>query len=197
MKKVTRFLFLGAIAFFLLVGPAIATPVTYDFFYPPNDTLWARLTANAPTYDVGANLYSYSYTLQNLGSTGQSIHMLDIQIGTTDNLTFNLGASVGEPMLIGIQYKADNFVRIVFQALVPGEISPIFGFTTDLAPGEGWATVHNSSQTDTDYCVATALVSYDGGAGSDPVPEPSTLLLIGSGLLGMAGAKGFRRSRKN
>jgi len=196
MKKLTKLLCLGAIAFFVLVGPAAATS-TYDFLYPPNDTLWARLTAYDPTYNAGTNLYSYSYTLENLGSTGQSIHMLDIQIGTTNNLAFNLGSSVGEPMLIGIQYTLDNFVRIVFNALVPAEISPLFGFTTDLAPGEGWATVHNSSQTDTDYCVATALVSYDGGAGSDPVPEPATLLLIGSGLLGMAGAKRFKRSRKS
>jgi len=192
MKKLTRLLCLGAIAFFVLVGPAAATPVTYDFYHPFQGNLWAELTALDPV-NTGSG-YTYQYTLENVGLSGQSIHRLDLQIGAYTTISFT--AVVGEPLLV-VPPPATPGGKVYFMwdELAPGE-SSTFGFTVDLAPGIGTATLWNTGAT-TNECVSTAVVAYDGGAGRDPVPEPATLLLIGSGLLGMAGAKRFKRSRKS
>src|SRR4030042_3843291 len=97
MKKLTRFLFLGAIAFFVLVSPAIAVPVTYDFYHPYQGNLWGKLTPYDPV-DNGLT-YTYDYTLSNVGQAGQSIHRLDLQIGAYTTLTY-LESGSGEPLLI-------------------------------------------------------------------------------------------------
>jgi len=191
MKRLTRFLCLGAIAFFVLVGPAAATPVVYDFIHPFQGNLWAELTAYDPI-DTGSG-YTYQYTLANEGLAGQSIHRLDLQIGVFTAISFTPVS--GEPLLVVPPPAVPGGkVYFMWDELAPGE-SSTFGFTVDLAPGTGTATLWNTGAS-TNECVATALVTYDGGAGTDPVPEPATLLLIGSGLLGMVGAKRFKRSRK-
>jgi hypothetical protein len=43
---------------------------------------------------------------------------------------------------------------------------------------------------------STLRIDYTDGSGGTPVPEPTTMLLLGSGLLGVAGTRRFMKSRK-
>ena len=52
------------------------------------------------------------------------------------------------------------------------------------------------ASADEDFMVLSGVDTSGGGPSTTPVPEPATLLLIGSGLLGIGGLRRLRRSRK-
>jgi hypothetical protein len=162
MKKRTRLLCLGIIAFFVLAGPAGATQIV-NFYHPYEEILWATLTAEDPV-DTGSG-YTYQYT--------------------------------GEPLKVDPPAVASNTVYYTWDGLASGESSS-FGFTVDLSPGPGKVLIINGGASNPE-CVSTGMVEYVGSAGSDPVPEPATLLLLGSGLLSAAAARrfGIKRFRKS
>jgi hypothetical protein len=190
MKKLTRLLCLGIIAFFVLAGPAGATQIV-NFYHPYEEILWATLTAEDPV-DTGSG-YTYQYTLENV--EGPAIHMLQLAIG--DYTTISFLEVTGEPLKVDPPAVASNTVYYTWDGLASGESSS-FGFTVDLSPGPGKVLIINGGASNPE-CVSTGMVEYVGSAGSDPVPEPATLLLLGSGLLSAAAARrfGIKRFRKS
>lgn len=58
------------------------------------------------------------------------------------------------------------------------------------------ATPSTAAQSPATSLMAQAPRPHGGTDGSGPVPEPSTLLLVGSGLLGVAITARLRRRRK-
>lgn len=103
-----------------------------------------------------------------------------------------------------------NVYAFNFGALQP-PIQPEYFYikTGNLTPGKGqtptqlwalydniesydWAVI-NLQQVGGYSILEIGKLSHLGSLGSQPVPEPSTLLLLGSGLLGLVGARKLRK----
>jgi len=199
MKKLARFLGLAVIAFFILAGSATATTLTFNFTHPGDTEIWAQLTAYAPVYNAGTNDWTYEYMITNVKPTPLEITRLDIPVGDWTRVEFfESGAGVAL-MTDPVDTLPGKFV-FLWDEIVKGDSSKHFGFTVDLAPGWGQAVLYNGGAGDPTW-ISTAKISYDSEPGSDypPVPEPTTLLLVGSGLLGVAAVRRWndKRSRKS
>ncbi len=217
MKKVLTFLFAATLVCGMVAG-ASATPVTFNVDGSPDSYV------NFTDIDTGLSLGSWtlfgdtsiSATLADLGSL-PDFTLADNQSNTFDFFTFSVtGNGLGSFAL-----EANlNFDEPVMDAggsgsggwgtvtapwwLGGGTYSGGFfswddavqdftlsdGNMIQVAMEDGFALGAGSSKT------VTATITNLGGGGA-PVPEPSTILLMGAGLLGLMGFNRKRFSKKS
>ena len=93
-------------------------------------------------------------------------------------------------------FEVDNFVAEFYH-----NGSPVFSFDQDV-DGNGGARLFAATGGDFDQVVITssggdfALAQFRVGGDISTVPEPSTMGLIATGLVGMGGLGRFRRRRR-
>lgn len=93
--------------------------------------------------------------------------------------------------------------NLLFPSSQPTLDSQGFSFTAVEGPDQFNVNVFNDGSgyfaffRDEDAFTATIPISFEVGSTVSPVPEPSTLLLIGTGLLGAAGAIRKRASKNS
>lgn len=75
----------------------------------------------------------------------------------------------------------------VFTALAVGGSG--YGYTLADTGGTVTHTTDNTIEADIEAIICTAAGGGTGGGGPDPIPEPTTMLLLGAGLTGIIGAK--------
>jgi hypothetical protein len=212
MKGLGRLVLLGSLIALLMPGMALAVPTPYNFYNVDGDTVpdavvWAEKLAGSP--------FQYNYYVQNIAFDPDptasldggmpDIAYLDIELwdpaltwgwDTTD--TANVGVTsigIGAPIFMdpfgGV--IAPGIVRVSFESgFSAGTRSVDFWLVSSLDEGLVEATLGDHGETSTSDVIGSFVAPGDHQA-TDPVPEPGTLLLIGTGLLGAAG---FRRLRK-
>lgn len=167
------------------------------------------------------DLLRYTYTFLGAGYTAPSISHTIIQLTSGCTVACASGAeyngqegSVEGGAQIGTQTSTGNgnswdqalgwsFYGVKFDQSVAGTVTTLSFLSTQLPvwgniylKGGRDSYAYNSGLTGegTDFIARPDGQTFGGGGGGSVVPEPSTYLLLGSGLLGLAGIARRRRT---
>jgi hypothetical protein len=195
MKKLMRILILSMLSVFLVAGSAMAFPYT----------------------EVEGNVNPYAATITYNGDGTSTLTGLQYTFTVTDSM---LNAEMD---FLSLEFENDVFTSVSSLNFVnPPDWTPLLDFSTfgslykissggtTIGVGESLqftvdVVMNNAAFTDSSlwqegqiwgqsWLSGDTLRGGDGGSTSSPVPEPSTVMLVGTGLLGMIA---FGRKRFN
>lgn len=160
----------------------IYTGGIFDFYFDPTgDTDFGATTnpANDSGFESGGGGEIHFMTIGNLSGTGTNT----FDVNSTGGLEFSQGASQfrGQVTSLSAGYLTEYPSGLDLNTYV--NLNFLFGELNQNTQSDGIIQTNTGQQDE----LFTVYSRHDGSMSFDVVPEPSTLLLFGTGLLGLAG----------
>ena len=204
MKRFSKILFLAAAFLLVIPGITLATPFTpvsgtsYFLNVPGTTNVAATLDYSISVYNSSSLIYEYTltnvfYDSDNNG-TASAINRIDVPVtfagvadyfwagGSTTNISYSLAPPFG-----GVNDQLEFDISTEVGGIAVGE-SVSFAIVSSKDYGSALFKIYDSG-TPSITTFSEAAVAGPVGNDLTTVPEPGTLLLLGSGLLGFAGLR--------